>query len=149
MLGKLAKWLRFMGHDVLYPKTMDDKDLIELSRKDSRLLLTRDKELAKVKDLDVLYIKSENLNDQLEQLVSELHLSETNQEFNRCPECNELLKFIDKGSVKSKVPPGVYENQEEFWYCKTCQQYFWRGTHYYKIKDKIFDLYNIRKEHPG
>jgi uncharacterized protein with PIN domain len=143
MLGRLAKWLRFMGHDVLYPKSMDDKDLIALSRLESRLLLTRDKELAKVKDLDVVYIRSENLDEQLKQLVSELNLSETKQEFNRCPECNEFLKFIDKGSVINKVPPGVYENQEEFWYCKNCKKYFWKGTHYKKIKDKIDELYNL------
>jgi uncharacterized protein with PIN domain len=144
MLGKLAKWLRFMGHDVLYPKTMDDKELIELSRWDSRLLLTRDKELAKVKNLDVLYIKSQIIDEQLKQLVSELNLSETKLEFSRCPECNDLVEYIDKKDVRNKVPPGVYENQDDFWNCRNCQQYFWKGTHYNKIRDKINMLYNLK-----
>ncbi len=32
MLGKLAKWLRFMGFDTIYLKNIDDKALVELTR---------------------------------------------------------------------------------------------------------------------
>lgn len=141
MLGKLAKWLRFMGYDVEYPKSIDDKSLIKLTREEKRILLTRDKELAKVKNLDVIYINSEKIEEQLKQLIKDLNLIPTNQEFTRCPECNNLISEIDKSQVEDKVPEGVFKRQDEFWFCNNCGRYYWQGTHYIKIKDKIEKLY--------
>jgi uncharacterized protein with PIN domain len=141
MLGKLAKWLRFMGHDVLYPRDMGDKSLIELSRVESRILLTRDKELVKVKGLNAIYIESEQPEKQLKQVIEALNLSPSNREFSRCPECNLLLVEQEKLEVKGKVPEGVYERQNTFWHCENCLRYYCRGTHYLKIKEKMERLY--------
>lgn len=142
MLGKLAKWLRFMGYDILYPKTMDDKDLINISRTENRYLLTRDKELARVKDLNVIYIESEYLDNQLKQLTNTLNLAVDRREFTRCPECNYLLKELEKSRVEGKVPPGVFERQDKFWTCENCSRYYWCGTHYKKIKTKLDELFS-------
>lgn len=137
MLGKLAKWLRFMGCDILYPKNMDDKDLIELSRREDRILLTRDKELAKAKDIKVLYILDPYLEEQLKQVINEFKLTLNGQEFTICPECNNSLQQIEKSKLndtsKSKIPKGVLERQNLFWICGSCNQYYWQGTHYSKI----------------
>ena len=140
MLGKLAKWMRFMGHDVYYEKISDDKELIELSRSENRYLLTRDKELAKTKDLQVLFIKSEKLENQLRQVIKEFNLQLNGQEFTRCPECNHILYVVDKSEVIGKVPNGVQSRQESFWHCELCQRYYWQGTHYEKIKTKLEEL---------
>ena len=140
MLGKLAKWLRFMGYDTLYPTSMEDKDLIKISRESERILLTRDKELAKVKNLEVLYIKSDKLEEQLEQIIKDLNLKSTGQQFTRCPECNYLLKLIDKEQLNGKVPDGVFERQDIFWTCEKCKHHYWQGTHYEKIKTKLDGL---------
>lgn len=140
MLGKLAKWMRFMGYDVLYPKTSDDKELIELSRGENRYLLTRDKELAKTKDLQVLLIQSEKIEEQLKQVITEFHLNLNGNEFTRCPECNYILKVVDKSGLNGKVPDGVLTRQDNFWYCESCQRYYWQGTHYEKIKTKLEEL---------
>jgi len=142
MLGKLTKWLRFMGYDVLYPKTLNDKQLIELSNLENRVLLTRDKELSKNKKFYGLYIKNINLDDQLKEVISQFKLSSTGKEFTRCPECNHLLNEIEKPMVKEKVPSGVFENQDVFWLCENCGQYYWQGTHFEKIKNKIEGLYS-------
>ena len=45
MLGRLARWMRLLGFDVLYPETADDKELLKFA--DERIILTRDKELGK------------------------------------------------------------------------------------------------------
>jgi uncharacterized protein with PIN domain len=142
MLGRLTKWLRFMGHDVLYPNILDDAELVELSRKDDRLLLTRDKELTKRRELEVLYIVSDNLDEQLKQLKNDLDLTVTAQAFNRCPECNQILVKKEKSLVEEDVPEGVYKNQEEFWFCESCDQYFWEGTHHQKIARKIKEIFD-------
>lgn len=142
MVGKLVKWLRFMGYDVLYPKTMNDSELLKLANSDGRLLLTRDKELTKFKDFNGLYIKSEKLDDQLSQVIAEFDLmaNRLNLEFTRCPECNNLLETIDRSELEDKVPKGVQERQDRFWFCSGCDRYYWRGTHYDKIKKKLEDL---------
>ena len=144
MLGKLAKWLRFMGYDVLYPKTMADKDLIKLSRTERRCLLTRDKELAKIKDLNVFLVESVNPDDQIKQVINEFDLTLNGKEFTRCPECNHPLEEIDKSQIPngSLVPLGVRERQDMFWICNGCERYYWQGTHYKKIKAKLEGLYN-------
>ena len=145
MLGKLAKWLRFMGYDVLYPKDMEDKGLVELSRTTDRILLTRDKELAKIKDLNVLYIQDENIEIQLKQLINEFKLSLTGNEFSRCPECNQILNDFSKSQLVEKkdidkIPTGVFDRHDFFWFCGSCDKYYWRGTHYQKIREKINEL---------
>jgi uncharacterized protein with PIN domain len=141
MLGRLTKWLRFMGYDVLYPKSLDDTELIQLSQSQERYILTRDKELSKRKGAKVLYIPSDQLDDQLKQVIKEFKLELGSQAFNRCPECNHLLDKTDKSSVLEKVPKGVLERQNEFWVCKNCSSYYWKGTHHDKIKSKLDEIF--------
>jgi uncharacterized protein with PIN domain len=142
MLGKLAKWLRFLGYDTLYPKILNDKQLAQLSLAEDRVLLTRDKELASKKDIKVLYIISEQLDDQLKQVILEFGLKLGDSAFTRCPECNYMLKKIEKTDIEGKLPSGVIENQDKFWVCNNCEQYYWQGTHFTKIKDKLENMFN-------
>lgn len=142
MLGKLAKWLRFLGYDTLYPKILNDKQLAQLSQADDRVLLTRDKELASKKNIKVLYIISDELDNQLKQVIKEFDLKYSDSAFTRCPECNYMLKKIEKTDIEDKLPSGVLENQDMFWVCENCEQYYWQGTHFNKIKDKLENLFN-------
>ena len=141
MLGKLAKWLRFLGYDVLYPRNIDDNELIELSKSQDRYILTRDREISKRKGLKVLYIASDQLDIQLRQVIEEFKLKYDSLAFNRCPECNHLLDKIDKSLVIDKVPGGVLERQDEFWVCGNCNRFYWQGSHYEKIKQKLDELF--------
>ena len=63
MLGKLARWLRMMGHDVIYSVEFNDSELLELAKKEERVLLTRDLELYKRaigKGIDAYYVEGED-----------------------------------------------------------------------------------------
>jgi uncharacterized protein with PIN domain len=42
MLGRLAKWLRLLGFDVLYYPYIEDREVIRISREHDRTILTRD-----------------------------------------------------------------------------------------------------------
>ncbi|MBA3043717.1 hypothetical protein FP804_01105, partial [archaeon] len=61
MLGRLARWLRLLGFDVLYPETADDKELLKIAGE--RIIFTRDKELGKKEN--VFLIKSVRIDEQL------------------------------------------------------------------------------------
>jgi len=139
MLGKLAKWLRFLGHDTLYPSAEDDDELIKISREENRILLTRDRNLvlskSKVHDLPgVCFIESDDPDLQLKQVVAELNLDLGDKILTRCSECNAKIIIVNKEQVKEHVPKGVYDRQETFWYCEACDKYYWQGSHYDKVE---------------
>lgn|GEM_PF-5615370 len=46
-VGKLARWLRMMGHDTTYDVYLEDRELLEIAKFENRVLLTKDKELYK------------------------------------------------------------------------------------------------------
>jgi uncharacterized protein with PIN domain len=147
MLGKLAKWLRYLGYDTLYPPTMDDDKLVKICRVQHRILLTRDRNLAnstnKHYDLPgVYYIESDNPDLQLSQIIQDLNLKFDDSVLTRCGECNDRIIEVNKEQVEGKVPKGVYDRQDKFWWCKNCKRYYWRGSHYDQILAKIELLKN-------
>jgi len=135
MLGRLARWLRLLGFDVLYPKDLDDKELLKFA--DERIVLTRDKELGKKEN--VFLIKSVNIDEQLKQVINELKL-EIKAPLSRCSVCNHLLVESDKKSVENLVPERVYNNHNTFWRCPDCNRVYWKGSHYDKIMKNVNSL---------
>jgi uncharacterized protein with PIN domain len=139
MLGTLAKWLRLLGFDVIYPGPVDDKEIKEIAAKEGRMVLTRDKELAITRKAQALYVKSDVLEEQLKFVMSELDLKVTDP-MSRCSVCNSDVNKVDKSSVEGKVPAGVFHRQEDFWFCSECDKYYWQGSHWDKIAKTIEEL---------
>ena len=144
MVGKLAKYLRMAGCDVLYMNDASDDKIIKIAGETDRIVLTRDSLMLTRKEfkngtLKYLYIKDEKLKNQLGQIKSELHLS-LKPDLVRCIECNQILVKVGKEEIKNMVPPYVYKTQENFLYCKNCDKYYWRGTHYQNIKNTFLDI---------
>lgn len=135
MLGRLARWMRLLGFDVLYPETVDDKELLKFA--DERIILTRDKELGKKEN--VFLIKSVGIDEQLKQVMNELKL-EIKAPLSRCSVCNQILVEADKKSVKNLVPERIYTNHDTFWRCPDCERIYWKGSHYDKIMKNVNSL---------
>ncbi|WP_457753273.1 DUF5615 family PIN-like protein [Thermococcus sp.] len=126
MLGRLARWLRLYGYDTVYG-IKDDDEIIEIAKKEGRIILTRDEELAK-RAKNVILIKSNKFEEQIKQLMRlGFTFNELFPENARCPKCNGLIKEISKEKIKDKVPPGVYEKYNEFYICTECGQIYWPG----------------------
>ncbi len=144
MVGKLARYLRMAGYDVLYKNTATDDEIIKKAVKTGRAVLTRDSLMLTRKEfkngtIKYLLIRDDKLKNQLEQIRSELGLS-LKPNLIRCIECNCRLAGVKKEDVKNKVPPYVYKTQKNFMYCKKCDKYYWRGTHYLNIKNTFTNL---------
>jgi uncharacterized protein with PIN domain len=130
MLGKLAKWLRLAGIDVEYDKNIDDNSLIQRGSSENRVILTRDRFIAKRKDVkDCLLIWSEHLPEQLLEFIRAFEFDTLEGAFTRCIRCNTLLEEVKKDSLEGRVPPYVWETQDEFMRCNSCQRIYWAGTH--------------------
>lgn len=140
MLGKLVKWLRILGYDTAYPSFDNDLSLILTARQEGRILLTRDANLIKRRNIcDFLFIKGDHWEEQLAGIIKGLKLEiELNAKiFSRCSLCNTPTKDIDKKEVKTHVPPYVFLTQKKFVYCPSCKKYYWRGTHWQRMAKKI------------
>lgn len=143
MVGKLARYLRMAGCDVLYMNDASDDEIIKIARETDRIVLTRDSLMLTRKEfkngtLKYLHIKDEKVKNQLEQVKSELNFP-LKPNLIRCIECNRKLVKVEKEEIKNRIPPYVYKTQENFLYCKNCDKYYWRGTHYRNIKDIFMD----------
>ncbi len=131
MFGSLARWLRMMGHDVLYPRDLNDDDIIAVAREEDRFILTRDRDMHRRYPRS-LYIHENHLEDQLRVTIDTLNL-EIMPEKSRCSSCNGLLARVGKEEVAGRVPPHTFQTQEEFFLCQDCEKIFWRGSHWERI----------------
>lgn len=144
MVGKLARYMRMAGYDVMYINNASDDQIIKIARETDRIILTRDSLMLARREfkkgiIKYLYIKEDKLENQLDQIKLDLKVS-LKPNLVRCIECNEKLIKVKKEDVKNKVPPYVYKTQKNFLYCKNCDKYYWRGTHYQNIKNTFLNI---------
>ena len=134
MLGSLARWLRIMGYDTVYDKSLDDPGIANLARAESRFILTRDRELAK--EPGALMIEADDLDLQLKAITEKYGLK-FHDDLIRCSACNGDLADLDKAQAKESVPEGAFENNDKFWKCLKCGKVYWKGTHWHGIMDRF------------
>ena len=145
MLGNLSRKLRVLGFDSKYFSSIEDKQLIELAKKENRVIITKDEELAKAANkinIQVILIRSDDEIDQIIEIATKIGLSSFSMDTNyaRCVSCNGRLEFVEKSGLKDKVPIGVYERQNQFWICVDCQKIYWAGTHFKKLQEFVTRL---------
>jgi len=141
MLGKLARWLRMMGHDVEYSNSMEDSELLTIAKKDHRILLTRDFDLyqhAVGKEIDAFYVEGQTERERLAELAARFGIRlEIYMAMSRCPKCNAQVKPVSKEKVASRVEKNTFENYIDFWECPKCGQVYWQGAHWTKIRETL------------
>ena len=133
-VGRLAKWLRVLGYDTLFPGEGGDNELVRTALREGRALVTRDTGIAlrravRLGQMRVVRILHDDLRSQLKQLVRDLHL-DLEKGFSRCVRCNDPLRPVNKSEVAARVPPYVIKTQSEFMECPRCLRLYWRGTHW-------------------
>ena len=144
MLGKLARWLRMLGYDTAYERTIDDADIVKRVMQEDRWLLTRDRYLVERKILKGRYslIHSDYVTDQLRQLQHELKvkLAVNDDTRYRCAECNHPLGTITPQEAAPRVPPFVARQYTEFASCTGCARIYWPGTHWAHLRQQLRQL---------
>ncbi|MBE0426865.1 MAG: Mut7-C RNAse domain-containing protein [Nitrospirae bacterium] len=145
MLGRLARWLRFLGFDTLYYPDISDGRLIRIAREQDRFILTRDTRLVKRKGLNnYLLINANNSFKQLFQVLDTLKIRRF-KPLSRCVACNgQLSQISDKTEVKDLVPEYVFLHYKVFFRCNDCGKIYWEGSHPRKFKEKLVDI--LKKE---
>ncbi len=129
MLGRLARWLRILGVDVLYRNPVDDGELIRLCRRDNRILLTRDTRLVLRRGVGEHLLLREN--DPMAQLAAVIRIypPAADRVLTRCIRCNTLLTACKKTEVRDEVPEYIYHGVSDFARCRQCDRVYWEGSH--------------------
>jgi len=142
-LGKLAKWLRLLGFDTLYEPEIKALPFIETLEED-RIVLTRTQRTKKKwVSRKHIFIESDHLEQQLDQVVRELDLKVADtRPFSRCLQCNVQIVVTKKDSVRGRVPDYIFETQDFFQKCPKCGRIYWPGTHTQRSLEKIRSLFN-------
>lgn len=144
-LGKLASSLRLLGFDTLYRPDYDDATLAALSAGDHRILLTRDRGLLKRRAVTHgYYIRADDPDEQLVEVVRRFDLAASAEPFTRCPRCNGSLVPVAKEAVIDQLEPKTRRYYDEFQRCADCGQIYWKGSHYQRLALRIQRLL----EHP-
>ncbi len=149
MLGRLARWLRLLGHDTFYYPSIEDSLLLRLAREEQRTILTRDTRLVQVRGVkDFLLLRENDPLDQLRTVVQVFHLISADGRdyqagvdfYSRCSLCNTLLHSVAKEDAKSCVPEYVYLTSSSFKKCAICDKYYWEGTHRKRLQEKLREI---------
>jgi uncharacterized protein len=130
MLGRLAKWLRIAGFDVLYSNKFSDDELIEISHCEGRILLSRDTRLLVRKPVrEFIFLESQDIQLQLRQVFKTMRIFSLSSLLTRCISCNDTLVETSREAVRGSIPAFVYKTQSHFKSCPRCGKIFWAGTH--------------------
>jgi len=140
-VGRLAKWLRAMGYDALFVRDIDDGGLVRRAQREGRIILTKDRHLLERRvvtsgQVRAVLVRGDHFVEQLRQVVAQLDLDAANG-FTRCIECNMVINDLDKEEVRDRVPPYVFQTQDEFKECPGCGKVYWQGTHWRNMKREL------------
>lgn len=142
MLGTLATWLRLLGYDARYCRALDDDALAGRARREGRVLVTRDRELARRRTAGrPVLIRSQDLSRQWAELARSLRLRpRLGQALSRCAVCNRELEPLARAAARALVPPYVHATRRRFRRCPGCGRVFWRATHLHGISRRLRTL---------
>ena len=136
MLGRLVSYLRMCGHDTVYAPDAgleDDDDIRAVARKEDRRLLTRDRELG-ARTANAVVLTSKELDGKLAELAAagvDLSLAEPC----RCGSCNGCLERVSSAAETPDYAPDPVET--DVWRCQSCEQLFWRGSHWSNVAKRL------------
>ncbi|MCS7140347.1 MAG: Mut7-C RNAse domain-containing protein [Candidatus Nezhaarchaeota archaeon] len=139
MCGKLARWLRLLGLDVMYLKDVDDENMLSIAETSDRIVITRDQELhskaIKRGVKSILLTSTEHIKN-LGEVLRELKIKITIPPLlTRCPLCNNVLKEVDSVAVAALLPSmNLTSRYKRFWLCDRCNKAYWIGSHWKNIE---------------
>ncbi len=140
-LGKLARYLRLLGFDSIYDRDYVDATIAAISRKERRILLTRDKGLLKRKEVTRGYwLRNDQPRLQIAEVVEAFDLYRLVHVFSRCMVCNHTLETVNEASVRDALPAGLRGQFGRVSRCLGCGRLYWPGSHYDRLADLVTNL---------
>ncbi len=145
-LGRLARYLRVLGIDVLYANRAGDGELAEASAREERILLTRDRGLLKRSVVRLGYlVRTDDPRRQLDEVVARYGLADLAAPFSRCVRCNGTLVQVDRSAVAERLAgePRTLRYFDTFGRCSDCGAIYWRGSHFDRMSRMVDQVLHV------
>jgi uncharacterized protein len=139
MVGRLARYLRFVGCDTEYVRGASDAEILDRLARDGRLLLTRDRALARRAPRAVL-LTSPHLADQWRALRAAVPDVPRSVRFDRCTACNGRLSVTEPSPADPRtegVPWDRVAAGLALFKCEGCGHLYWDGTHVESVRRRL------------
>jgi len=137
--------LRMLGFDTLYENAIADREIVELAWRERRVILTRDRELLKCREvLRGCFVHARKPETQLQEVAARYRLERSMRPFTLCLHCNLRLEAVERGAVKESVPERIAERYAEFVRCPGCERIFWRGSHWERMREMLGASLTVR-----
>jgi len=144
-LGRLAAYLRMFGFDTLYRNDYNDPTLADISSREHRILLTRDRQLLMRRQISHGYfVRETQPKKQLAEVFTRFDLYGAARPFTRCMHCNGDIRPVARDEIESRLLPQTKAWCHEFWQCGSCQKIYWKGTHYQRMTQIITSINQTR-----
>ena len=137
-LGDIVKYMRALGFDVCFDPSLSTRNIIEISKGENRIILTKSKKLVKFKEVThAIFIRPGTVTEQIKRILDYLDIKDSIKPFSRCLRCNSVLKSVSKESIADRIPSKTKEFCDEYTCCQFCDKIYWKGTHFIKMNKTI------------
>jgi uncharacterized protein len=140
MLGRLARYLRFLGYDTAYVRGVGDDEIVRHANAEGRRVITRDRSLSRQLP-DAVLLTRTDIAGQMQELRGKVPALRADIRFDRCSDCNGLLSMQTarlRDSVgTSGLPPEVREGRTALFACTRCGHLYWEGSHTRAIRRRV------------
>ena len=137
-LGYIVKYMRILGLDLYYDPLLSTREIIKISKRDNRVILTKSRKLLKFKDVSHgIFIRPGTTTEQIRRIIDYLDIKDNIKPFSRCLRCNTLLKIVLKEKILDRIPPKTKELCDEYVQCRSCDKIYWKGTHFINMKKVV------------
>lgn len=138
MLGKMAKWLRVLGFDVIYER-LSRQEQLDKYKKEGRVLITRNQRWRR--DPSVICLIANDPMEQLRDVISMLGVTPGEVRLlHRCILCNEPLRLLTREEAFASAPDYVFATNAAFHACPRCHRTYWPGSHSKRMMQRLQEL---------
>ena len=136
--GRLARWIRLMGYDAAQMPATPVSALYRRAYNEGRVIVTRNRRVGSSGVVRVVQLAAQGVAEQLRQVMRDAgFVVDPERMLTRCDQCNVEVQLAEKSQVSARVPPYVFEMQQRFRRCPSCQRIYWAGTHCARISEML------------
>ena len=137
----IVKYMRALGLDVCYDASLSPREIIRISKRENRTILTKSRKLLKFRNVTHgIFIRPGTTVEQIRGIIDYLPLRALIEPFSRCLQCNIPLVGVSKDRILDRIPAKTREFYDEYSYCTACDRIYWKGTHYMNIKKVVDEI---------
>ena len=121
LLKDMVQPMRMLGFDIDFNGFYTIQDIIEISIKEKRIILTNRKDILKSKSITHgMLMKPGTVLEQIKHVIDSLDIKYRIKPFSRCLRCNDHLENQHRKQILDRISPKTKTIFEKYLLCKSC-----------------------------